>query len=90
MIKLILFSSFAVVMLSGCVWYDDDWYDHHHRYSYDYDYDHRPPYGWDDGYPDYRPPHNHRPENRPPVHRPPEGRPPGQRPDYKQTRPLPH
>ena len=97
MIKLIVLSTLSVIMLSGCVWYDDDWYDHDHRYSHDYD--HRPSYGYGwNGRPDYRPPHNrppeHRPpENRPPEHRPPEGRPPDHRPDrpyYKQTRPLPH
>ena len=100
MIKLVLLSTLSVMLLSGCVWYDDDWYDHDHRYSYGYDYDHRrPSYGYEwNGRPEYRPPQNRPPENRPPEHRPPqsrppENRPPGHRPDrpnYKQTKPLPH
>lgn len=79
MIKLIVLSTLSVIMLSGCVWYDDDWYDHDHRYSHDYD--HRPSYGYGwNGRPDYRPPHNRPPENRPPEHRPSEGHPHESRP----------
>lgn len=100
MIKLVLLSTLSVMLLSGCVWYDDDWYDHDHRYSYGYDYDHRRPYyGYEwNGRPEYRPPQNRPPENRPPEHRPPQSRPPENRPpshrpdrpNYKQTKPLPH
>lgn len=84
MIKLVLLSTLSVMLLSGCVWYDDDWYDHDHRYSYGYEWN---------GRPDYRPPQNRPPEHRPPQSRPPENRPPSHRPDrpnYKQTKPLPH